>query len=299
MTAWIRKGILFSGIFFVGAVIFFSEKNIHKKREGYFTPAEARIPLSPGILRIISLNNELILSDLLYLKSLLYVGEKLNTNDTYWLYTYFDTITELDPVFEYPYITGGITLSVFCYNGELSNRILLKGLNKFPDDWRIPFLIGYNYYYELGNFLEGARYIEIASKFPDAPFWLPSLAAKLYSSAGDLDTAIEFLKHMISITKDRKIQEELKEKLKTAIVEKSIRPIEDAVEKYKKLYGRLPKDLNELVIRGLIEKIPSEPFGGYFYINKNGEVWSSSIKERFKIYIPEDLGWKLKKMEGN
>ncbi len=295
MIALIKNVLKFLFVLLLILITYTTEKKILKKRQGTFRPVETKIPLPSKLLKILALNNDLILADLFYIKSLLYTGEYLNTQDTYWLYTYFDTITDLDPVFQYAYISGGITLSVFCYNGELSNRILLKGYNHFKDDWRIPFLIGYNYYYELGNFVEGAKFIEVASRVNGAPFWLSLLAAKLYSSAGNIDYAIEFLKNMISITQDKKVRKGLQLKLKAAILEKTIMPLETIVERYKKIYGRYPDNLNELVEKGLIERLPEEPFGGYFYIDKDGTIWSSSVKERFKLHIPEDLGWKLQK----
>jgi len=295
MIALIKKLFAIFPLIVLTLIIHYSTKSILLIKEGGFNPAKTRIPLSASILRITSLNNDLSTADLLYLKALIYTGESLNTSDTYWLFTYYDTITELDPRFELAYILGGINISVFCYNGELSNRILLKGLRVFQNNWRIPFLIGYNYYYELGDFLSGAKYIEMASKLPGAPYWLSMLASRLYSTAGDIDTAIEFLKNLISITDNKKLRNELKRTLKIAIIERYIRPIEEAVKKYQKLYGRPPEKIDELIKAGLMEKIPREPFGGYFYIDQEGNVWSSTIKERFKIYVPEDLGWKLKK----
>jgi tetratricopeptide (TPR) repeat protein len=295
MTALIRYS---SGLFLLGTIIliiYSTEKSITYKREGVFTPLGAKVPLSPDFLRIASLNNNLTVADVLYLRTLIYTGEYLNSSDTHWLFTYYDTITELDPKFEYAYLMGGISLSIFCYNAELSNRILLKGIKEFQENWRIPFLIGFNYYYELGDFLSGARYMEIASKLPGAPSWLSFLAVRLYSTAGDIDTAIETLKRLISMTQNEKLRSQLKQNLKLAIIEKVIRPMEKAVKEYRNRFKKYPDRLDALVKAGILQRIPSEPFGGYFYIDENGTVWSSTIKERLKIYIPEDLNWKLEK----
>lgn len=297
MIALIKRSYYLIILIFLPLLIYFTEEIIHHKRESLFKPERTKIPLSPSVLKLMALNNDLALADLLYIRTLQHAGNYLNIEQTHWLWSYFDTITDLDPAFEYAYIMGGITLSVYCYNGELSNRLLLKGIQIQQNDWRIPFLIGYNYYYELGNFKEGARYLDLASRLPGAPFWLSFLAAKLYSEAGDIDSAIEFLKGMLSITTNKKIKEGLKQKLKVALIEKSIRPVEEAVKRFKERYGRYPRNLDELKDKGLMSSIPRDPFGGYLYIDNDGRVYSSTTKERMRIFMSEEMRWKMEKRE--
>jgi len=45
---------------------------------------------------------------------------------------------------------------------------------------------------------------------------------------------------------------------------------------FKEKYGRIPKNLNELVMKGIIESIPKDPYGGEFYIDKNGTIETTS-----------------------
>jgi len=69
------------------------------------------------------------------------------------------------------------------------------------------------------------------------------------------------------------------------IVERDIIYLERKVREFEKLFGRKPVSLEELLERRLIERLPLEPFGGYYYLDRqSGEVKSSRVKERLKLY---------------
>lgn len=246
-------------------------------------------------LRTLSMNHELTVADLLWLRSIQnFLGRFLSVSETELFHEYLETITNLDPRFKIVYLLGGISLSVFCYNGELSNKLLLKAINRFKDDWHIPFLIGYNYFYELGNYLEGAKYIKLASEVPGAPLWLNFLSARLYSAGGEPETAVEFLRRLYEITEDKKTKELIKIRLISAIVEMHIQKIEKAVKEYRRRFNRIPGSLEEIVKQGFLKEIPREPTGGHYYLDKEGNVKSSNINERFIIHLTPGLKLKSK-----
>ncbi|MDK9718649.1 MAG: hypothetical protein OEL57_12205, partial [Trichlorobacter sp.] len=56
---------------------------------------------------------------------------------------------------------------------------------------------------------------------------------------------------------------------------KGIHQIELAVESYRKLFGKLPTDIHELVKLGTLAAIPKEPNGGNFYVDLSGRVKST------------------------
>ena len=68
-------------------------------------------------------------------------------------------------------------------------------------------------------------------------------------------------------------------------MERDARFLEEAIKKYRNLYNAYPERLIELVERGIITKLPNEPFGGYYYFNpEDGRIYSSMVKERMKVY---------------
>jgi hypothetical protein len=52
--------------------------------------------------------------------------------------------------------------------------------------------------------------------------------------------------------------------------------IETAVNKYKEKFGILPKTLKDLVQNNLLKEIPKDPYGGVYYIDKDGKVRTTS-----------------------
>jgi hypothetical protein len=59
---------------------------------------------------------------------------------------------------------------------------------------------------------------------------------------------------------------------------KNIVFLEGKVRKFKELFGFWPKDLHELVQKGLIEAIPLDPFGKGYQLDKDLEKNPGKVK---------------------
>lgn len=57
---------------------------------------------------------------------------------------------------------------------------------------------------------------------------------------------------------------------------KKVLYLEKAVERYKLKFGMMPKNLDKLVAYGIIKGIPSDPYGGKFYLDRKGSIKTSS-----------------------
>jgi hypothetical protein len=57
---------------------------------------------------------------------------------------------------------------------------------------------------------------------------------------------------------------------------KKILALEQAAGLYRKKTGRAPRDIQALVDRGYIKDIPTDPYGGRFYMDKNGSIMTTS-----------------------
>ncbi len=112
-------------------------------------------------------------ADLLWLQLLQVLGKKKTTADEYeWIYHALDVITTLDPQYDYAYYVGGVVLTNLANRTDLSNRLLEKGFAANPTIWNLPFLLGYNYYFILGDAAKGAEYMAAAAKLPGGPSYL-------------------------------------------------------------------------------------------------------------------------------
>jgi tetratricopeptide (TPR) repeat protein len=216
------------------------------------------------------------------------------------MYHALDVLTTLDPQYAYAYYAGGVTLGDLANRPDLSIRLLEKGVKANPDVWNIPFLLGYNYYFLLGDPAKGAEYIMEAARLPDGPAYLPGLATRMAAEAGSPDTALAFLEARLLDTQDLQTRESLANRMKEVIIERDIRILESAVETYRTQHQTLPATITDLVVAGAISSLPQEPFGGDYRLDtQTGSVSSSTHPERLRTFFKrkKPLAYSFPKIE--
>lgn len=225
-------------------------------------------------------------ADILWMRMLQVFGKKHNSADEYaWIYHALDVVTTLDPQYAYPYYVGGVVLTNLADRVDLSNRLLEKGHRENPNEWNLPFLLGYNHYFLLGDAAKGAEYIGRATRATGAPTFLSGLATRMYAEAGNPDVALEFLEALWKDNPDLAVRENLAIRVKEVMVERDIRNLEVGIDRYRQKHNRLPTRLLDLASEGILPQIPEEPFGGVYEINSDtGEVSSSTHPTRLKVF---------------
>jgi tetratricopeptide (TPR) repeat protein len=236
-------------------------------------------------LKAAVLGYEDFVADFLWLQAIQAMGERKVTDEAgQWIYHAFDVITTLDPLFIRVYTAGGIALTTLVTMPEESNRLLQKGMSHNPDVWALPFLLGFNYYFELHDDLRAAEYIARASRLPTAPAYLAPFAARLYVSARDPEDAVVFLAQVYAQTIDENMKRVLERRLKEVMVERDLQLLEEAISRYRARNKLAPEHMEDLVRSGLLRELPREPFGGhYLYDPLTGTVRSSEMKERLQM----------------
>lgn len=242
---------------------------------------------SGDYLRMASLGFRELAADLLWLQAIQVMGEqKLSEDDGHWLYQAVDRITTLDPKFVRAYEAGSHALCILVVLPEESNRLLEKGIKHNPQEWKLPFLLGINYYFELGDDEKAAAAMARASSLPGAPESLVRLAAKLFVSAKSPQQAVELLAKVYEETSDENVRKMLEIRLKESIVERDLQILEEAISRYQSNHSRRPERLENLVGPGLLQELPKEPHGGqYLYEPTTGTVRSSEVAERMRIPV--------------
>ncbi|MDY6843273.1 MAG: hypothetical protein SVW57_04185 [Thermodesulfobacteriota bacterium] len=245
-------------------------------------------------LRFITMGYDQIIADVLWLRSIQYIGDKSEEKRGYpHLYSLLDLVTDIDPKFVLAYRVGGVILSVWAGKVEESNRLLKKGFKHNPDDWRLPFFIGFNNFFYLRNFHDAAYYIGKASIMQGSPPYLTMLASRLYAEAEVPEFGIEFLWRVYENTVDKRVRNRVLRRMKELIVERDVKNLELALKRYKEKTNVNPKELQELITKGIIESLPKEPYGGYYYLDQeDGRVKSSKKKEKLRIHRKKESLWK-------
>jgi hypothetical protein len=231
-------------------------------------------------------------ADVLWLRLLQVLGKKRNSADEYeWIYHTLDVITTLDPQYDYAYYVGGVVLTNLADRVDLSNQLLDKGFKSNPGVWNIPFLLGYNHYFILGDAAKAADYVAAAARLPDGPAYLPGLATRMYAEANNPDTALQFIQALWQQTHDEGMREVLAKRAKEIMIERDIRLLESAAQRYRDTQGRYPSTLPELAISGYLARLPQEPFGGVYKLDpETGKVRSSTHPDQLKVFRLDKRG---------
>jgi tetratricopeptide (TPR) repeat protein len=228
-------------------------------------------------LRAASLGFHAVLADVFWARTVVYFGGHFLTDQDYrWLYRILDATTTLDPKNILAYRFGGTLLALEEDDVEDSIKLLKKGIQDNPDeDWRLYYLLGFNYFFYLEDYATAAKYLEKASTMPGRPNYLPRLVARMYAKGGRMETAIQFLKETYHQYEDENVKESIAGRLNILMAKQQISQLESAAEVYKKGYGEYPKDLKELIGAGLVKELPEYPDGEYV-IYRTGKVdWVS------------------------
>ena len=238
------------------------------------------LPYSYEKIRLSSPGFKSVAADFLFMNVCLLSGDKRKKfTDKEWevVVNNIEVIEKLDPYYFDPlYYLGSYVPWMVSKNRELLNKINLILLNgsRYINDWRLPFLVGFNYFYFLNNRIEAAKYLKIASQMERAPSYLKLLVPRLYAESGRVDLAIAVTYEELKRAKEDEVKTELKKRLRALL---AIKELDRALEVYRKRFGRCPSELQELVNSGVIRTLPKDPYGGKFYIEKGKcTVWTTS-----------------------
>ena len=237
-----------------------------------------------SFMRLASLGQRGLVSDLYWLETVQYVGDSKADQRGYdKLFPLVDLVTDLDPRHGYAYQTGGIVLSA-AGRLEESDRILEKGMEKGPPWWSFPFYVAFNHFFYRGDYAAAARYAEIAARRPGASPNISHLAVSLASKSGSPDQAVALIEELRRTVADEASAARLDEQLKLAILERDAQMLEAAVARFRTERGRDVGSLDELVGAGIVPGIPPDPFGGHYTWNVDDrKVRSSANPFRFQF----------------
>lgn len=242
-------------------------------------------------LRTTSFGQRLLLADLYWLKTVVYMGESAMVPARGWraLAPLGDIVTDLDPRFGYAYQVVGSNLSGLAGDVAQSNRILEKGMRNLPDRWSLPFLYAFNKYFYEEDYAVAADYARRAAQVGQRPH-LALLAANLSLVANtpqQYAAAIEFLEISVQQAANPELREELMRRLARVRTYAELARCERAIEAYRAQTGRSPASLDEVVARGFLPSLPRDPSGGELvYDPASRSVRSTALGARQPLRRP-------------
>lgn len=195
--------------------LLFMAGTLHKKTQKppiIVEKQDSAININKDLLLILSLGNKRLLSDLLWIQTLLesdeehYKKKDLNS----WMFLRFLNISILDPLFYENYLYGGLYLSIAKDDVNGAAVIFERGLTHYPDDFKLNLYAGFNYYFEQGDYAKGLKYLQRIENNPQTPSTMKLIINKLrFETTGNHRLALDFLKFEYNNSKDQKLKNKL------------------------------------------------------------------------------------------
>ena len=248
-----------------------SQVFLSKTRTAILSNDQPLLP-SVGILKLMSLNNEPLLADLIWLQTIQYFG----SGNPYGMYPALgpmtDTVTQLDPQFSYPYEFGMVILP-FMGRAEQAEKLGLRAQQYLPKEGLLTYYLASVYQLNIRDYKKAAYYYDLASTEPGSPTAASQLAnvsrAQIHNSMEDREAAKVFWG--TAIKNARNPDEKIRAENWLAQIE-IVESLEIAATQFKNQNNRFPNSLQELVDGKFISSIPTSPIHRKLLLQSDGTI---------------------------
>ncbi len=252
-----------------------------------------RPPLLPReeFLHILGASHQQLVADYFWIQAIQAIGTAQTAEEYRDIFDYADLITNLDrnfiSVYRYcaPTIPVNLGREVWVNTAE-STQLLEKGVSAAPRDIFLRILLAYNQSYYHKHYQRAAHLLEETAKIPGSPRYLPVLATRLYAQSGHVEAGLALARSLFETSEDPQTQQTFERRIKELELERTLENIDAAVSTYLKHEGRLPSRLEDLVAKGDLAAMPSDPLGGNLSIGSDGLGKSTALARRLIVYEP-------------
>jgi len=260
------------------AVVCVLQARIDAERQAVQEERDELLLRSPNLVKKMSLEYAPLMGDVYWTRAVQYYGEKHQEQDQNLelLWPLLDITTTLDPHLIPAYRFGSIFLSDAPPRGagrpDLAARLLERGLQENPDQWRLYEDLGNVYYFDAKDYKNAARAFMEGSKNPAAAIWMKSMAAKIAAEGESLETSYFLWRDVDQTTTDPTIKKNAESHLRLLRVDLDLKAINAIADEYEKRTRRRPMRMSELVQAGLLKEIPADAEGYPYVLDKGGKA---------------------------
>lgn len=177
---------------------------------------QTALNINKDAFRFLSIGNKRLLASQLWIQTLIesdleqYQKRDLNN----WMFLRFNTISELDPLFYENYLYGGMFLSIVKDDPPAAALIYEKGITHYPQDFKLHYNAGFNYYVEMNDYQKGLDHWLLIENHPQAPRTIKYIINKLkFETSHNYEAAIAFLNFQIETSSDEVLVKKLRQDL--------------------------------------------------------------------------------------
>lgn len=243
---------------------------------------------SPEAMKRLALLYDSLLADLYWIRTVQHYGStRLSTdpNKRYdLLYPLLDLTTSLDPRFNIAYYYGSTFLAEPSPGGpgrpDLAIALLERGLRAQPDKWEFAQWIGFVHYWWRQDYGEAAAWFARAAKFPNAPIWMPSLAASTLAEGGSRQASRLLWAEIARAAEDEWFRNDARRQLQRLDAMDQLDELRAVVRLFQERQGSTPSDWSELRAAGYLKGTPVDPLGtpyrldaGSVTLDRSSRLW--------------------------
>ena len=161
----------------------------------FITKQQSSFNLDNKFWSVFHLGQKRLVSSLYWVTTILesdhehYKGKDLNS----WMFLRFNTISILEPKFYETYAFGGPYLSIVKDDLNGASIIYDKGLEQYPDDYKLLRDAGFHYYFEVEDYKKARIIYNKLSHHPNTTPLIVSSLARLETENGNKEFAYKIL----------------------------------------------------------------------------------------------------------
>ena len=151
-------------------------------------------------------------------------------------------------------------------------KLLERGIQANPDQWRLYQDLGNVYYFDAKDYGKASAAFTEGSKNPEALIWMKVMAAKIAAEGESPETSYFLWLQVYQSTRDPMVRKNAEEHLALMKVELDLKEVDRAADEFQKQTGRRPKRMGELVEAGLLRELPKDPEGYDYTFGDDGKA---------------------------
>jgi len=235
---------------------------------------------SASALKLVCGDQRHVLAEWSILKVIFYFGSLTDKRpnsiasppEYYNMFKTVETAIELDPYNMDAYYFAQAAFTWEVGHAQDVNRLLSYGMRFRTWDYYLPYFAGFNAAYFLKKPQDAAMYFKKAAELSRNTLFT-NLAARYLYEADQTQIAIPFLIMMIDKSTDTTEKALYTRRLEAL---QAAQAIQKGIEQFEIKYGNKPVTLQELVITKILSEIPTDPYGGTFYLDDKSKVRTTS-----------------------
>jgi tetratricopeptide (TPR) repeat protein len=229
-------------------------------------------------MKFASLGYSALLADIVYLWAIQYYSNYDIADRFDHMEHIFSIIAELDPHYLDPYEVGAVIAAYEANDLDLAFKLLDMGLDRNPDQWLFPFTAAHLAQMRGKDFEVAREYYKKAMAIEGAPDQTERLYANAAFMTMDYEAAWQSWLEIYQTAEDERVKKIASNHLYQVKAAVDTEAIAEALVEHRNRFGRFPPDLNTLVQKGFLARLPQDLDGkDYDFDPQTGEVKAPTI----------------------